>query len=225
MSSFLANHTRTHSCGELRAADAGKHVVLTGWVQTYRDHGERIFIDLRDRDGVTQVVADRTRLPAVHELADTLRSEWCIGIAGEVRLRGEQLAKGEPGAERKMRKMTNEKIATGEVEVWIDELEVFSKSETPPFAIEDDIDTNDQLRFKYRYLDLRRPKIQKNLIARSQMTRTTRDYLSKHGFLEIETPFMVKYTPGGARNFWCRRGSTRAASTRSPSRRRSSSSC
>jgi aspartyl-tRNA synthetase len=201
MSAFLASHTRTHSCGALRAKDAGQAVVLTGWVQSYRDHGERIFIDLRDREGVTQIVADKTRLPAIHAIADSLRNEWCIGVAGEVRVRGEQLAKGEPGAERKMRKMTNDKIATGEVEVWIDELEVFSRSETPPFAIEDDIDTNDQLRFKYRYLDLRRPRIQKNLIARSQMTRTTRDYLSKHGFLEIETPFMVKYTPGGARNF------------------------
>jgi len=201
MSAFLATHTRTHSCGALRAKDAGQAVVLTGWVQSYRDHGDRIFIDLRDREGVTQVVADKTRLPAVHAIADSLRNEWCIGITGEVRLRGEQLAKAEPGAERKMRKMTNDKIATGEVEVWIDELEVFSRSETPPFAIEDDIDTNDQLRFKYRYLDLRRPKIQKNLILRSQITRSTRDYLGKHGFLEIETPFMVKYTPGGARNF------------------------
>jgi aspartyl-tRNA synthetase len=201
MSAFLANHTRTHSCGELRAADAGKHVVLTGWVQTYRDHGERIFIDLRDRDGVTQVVADRTRLPAIHDLANGLRAEWCIGITGEVRLRGEQLAKADPGEERKLKKMTNEKIPTGAVEVWIDELEVFSRSETPPFAIEDDIETNDQLRFKYRYLDLRRPRMQQNLMTRSKITRTTRDYLGRNGFLEIETPFMVKYTPGGARNF------------------------
>jgi aspartyl-tRNA synthetase len=201
MSAFLATHTRTHSCGALRAEDAGKAVVLTGWVQSYRDHGERIFIDLRDREGVTQIVADKSRLPDIHAIADTLRNEWCIGVVGEVRLRGEQLAKAEPGAERKLRKMANDKIVTGEVEVWIDQLEVFSRSETPPFAVEDDIDTNDQLRFKYRYLDLRRPRIQKNLIARSQMTRTTRDYLGKNGFLEIETPFMVKYTPGGARNF------------------------
>src|SRR3954469_24911651 len=201
MSSFLANHTRTHSCGELRAADAGKHVVLTGWVQTYRDHGERIFIDLRDRDGVTQVVADRSRLPAIHELANGLRAEWCIGITGEVRLRGEQLAKADPGEERRLKKMTNEKIPTGAIEVWIDELEVFSRSETPPFAIEDGIDTNDQLRLKYRYLDLRRPKMQKNLMTRSAITRVTRDFLGQNGFLEMETPFMVKYTPGGARNF------------------------
>jgi len=201
MSAFLSTHTRTHSCGALRASDAGQKVVLTGWVQSYRDHGERIFIDLRDREGVTQVVADRTRLEAVHGIADTVRSEWCIGIVGEVRLRGEQLAKAAAGEERKLKKMTNEKIPTGEVEVWIDEIEVFSRSETPPFAIEDAVDTNDSLRLKYRYLDLRRPKLQRNLMMRSQITRTTRDYLGRNGFLEIETPFMVKYTPGGARNF------------------------
>src|ERR1044071_3951050 len=120
MSSFLATPPRTHSCGELRAADAGKRVVLTGWVQTYRDHGERIFVDLRDRDGVTQVVADKTRLPDVHAVADALRAEWCIGIAGEVRLRGEQLAKADPGAERKLKKMTNEKLPTAGSEVWMD---------------------------------------------------------------------------------------------------------
>src|SRR5678815_478190 len=100
-----------------------------------------------------------------------------------------------------MKNMTNEKISTGEIEVWIDEIEVFSQSDTPPFQIEDDTDTNDQLRLKYRYLDLRRPRMQKNMRTRSQITRTTRDYLGNNGFLEIETPFMVKYTPGGARNF------------------------
>jgi aspartyl-tRNA synthetase len=201
MSAFLSTHTRTHNCGALRASDAGTRAVLTGWVQSYRDHGERIFIDLRDRAGVTQVVADRSRLPDVHALADLLRAEWCIGVVGEVRLRGEQLAKAEAGEERKLKKMANDKIATGEVEVWIDELEVFSKSETPPFAIEDQIDTNDSLRLKYRYLDLRRPRLQRNLMMRSQITRATRDYLARNDFLEIETPFMVKYTPGGARNF------------------------
>jgi aspartyl-tRNA synthetase len=201
MSAFLSTHTRTHSCGALRASDVGQRVVLTGWVQSYRDHGERIFVDLRDREGVTQVVADRTRLEAVHAIADTLRSEWCIGIVGEVRLRGEQLAKAAAGEERKLKRMTNEKIATGEIEVWIDEIEVFSRSETPPFAIEDNVDTNDSLRLKYRYLDLRRPRLQRNLMMRSQITRVTRDYLGRNGFLEMETPFMVKYTPGGARNF------------------------
>ncbi|MBA2538642.1 MAG: aspartate--tRNA ligase [Deltaproteobacteria bacterium] len=201
MSVFLATHERTHSCGALRASDAGKRVVLTGWVQNYRDHGERIFIDLRDREGVTQIVADRERIAAIHAVADQFRNEWCIGIVGEVKLRGQQLAKGVPGEERKLKAMTNTKIQTGEVEVWIDEVEVFSKADTPPFAIEDDVDTNDSVRLKYRYLDLRRPRLQRNLVMRSQITRTTRDYLACTGFLEIETPFMVKYTPGGARNF------------------------
>ncbi len=201
MSAFLATYTRTHSCGALRGTDANKKVVLTGWVQSYRDHGERIFIDLRDREGVTQVVADRTRLANIHAIADSVRNEWCIGIVGEVRLRGEQLAKAEAGQERKLKAMANTKIATGEIEIWVDELEVFSKSETPPFAIEDDVETNESLRAKYRYLDLRRPRLQKNLMMRSQITSVTRSYMASNRFLEIETPFMVKYTPGGARNF------------------------
>jgi aspartyl-tRNA synthetase len=186
MSAFLSSHTRTHSAGALRASDVGKHVVLTGWVKTYRDHGGAVFIDLRDREGITQLVFDKSHAEAAYELAGALRSEWCIGITGEVRSRGSNV---------------NAKLPTGEIEVWVTALEVFSKSETPPFAIEDDIDTNDSLRLKYRYLDLRRPKLQKNLMMRSKITRTTRDYLGANGFLEIETPFMVKYTPGGARNF------------------------
>ena len=120
------------------------------------------------------------------EVAATLRSEWCIGITGEVRARGAK---------------HNDKMPTGDVEVWVDGIEVFSRADTPPFQIEDDTDTNDQLRLKYRYLDLRRPKLQRNLMMRSAITRTVRDYLGTNGFLEIETPFMVKYTPGGARNF------------------------
>jgi len=192
MSAFLATHTRTHSCGALRAADVGKPVVLTGWVQTYRDFGGCVFIDLRDRDGVTQLVFDPSFDVAAHAVAGDLRSEWCIGIVGEVRSRGTR---------KDGRSNDNVKLQTGAVEVYVNGIEVFSKAETPPFQIEDDIETNDQLRLKYRYLDLRRPRMQKNLIMRSQITRTTRDYLGKHGFLEIETPFMVKYTPGGARNF------------------------
>jgi aspartyl-tRNA synthetase len=187
MSAFLSTHARTHSCGALRASDAGHQVVLTGWVANNRDHGGCVFIDLRDREGLTQLVFDPGYCPAaVHQLAGELRSEWCIGIVGEVRSRGGKV---------------NDKMVTGAVEVWVNQLEVFSRSETPPFPIEDDLDTNEALRLKYRYLDLRRPKLQKNLIARSKITRTTRDYLGTNGFLEIETPFMVKYTPGGARNF------------------------
>jgi aspartyl-tRNA synthetase len=186
MSQFLATNTRTHSCGQLRAGDVGKRVVLTGWVKTYRDHGKAVFIDLRDRDGITQLVFDESFAKQPTQAANELRSEWCIGIVGEVRSRGSNV---------------NEKLATGAIEVWVDTLEVFSKAETPPFQIEDQVDTNEQLRGKYRYLDLRRPKLQKNMITRSAITRVTRDFLGKNGFLEIETPFMVKYTPGGARNF------------------------
>jgi aspartyl-tRNA synthetase len=186
MSQFLATHTRTHSCGQLRASDAGKQVVLTGWVQSRRDHGGCVFIDLRDRDGITQLVFDGSFDKSALEAAGDLRSEWCIGVSGEVRSRGA---------------MVNDKLATGAIEVWVKAMEVFSKAETPPFQIEDNVETNEALRLKYRYLDLRRPALQRKLIQRSAITRVTRDYLGKNGFLEIETPFMVKYTPGGARNF------------------------
>jgi aspartyl-tRNA synthetase len=186
MSAFLASHRRSHTCGALRAEDAGKAVVLTGWVKTHRDHGGCVFVDLRDREGVTQLVFDESFSKTAHHAARELRGEWCIGVTGEVRSRDGKV---------------NDKMPTGAVEVWVTELEVFSKSETPPFQIEDDIDTNDSLRLKYRYLDLRRPKLQRNLIMRSQITSATRAYLAKQRFLEIETPFMVKYTPGGARNF------------------------
>jgi aspartyl-tRNA synthetase len=187
MSEFLRAHTRSHGNGALRAGDVGTQVVLTGWVQTYRDFGGCVFIDLRDREGLTQLVIDPSFSgEAVHKIARELRSEWCIGVTGEVRSRGSNV---------------NEKMATGAIEVWVREMEVFSRSETPPFAIEDDVDTNEALRLKYRYLDLRRPKLQRSMMARSAVTRVTRDYLAANRFLEIETPFMVKYTPGGARNF------------------------
>jgi aspartyl-tRNA synthetase len=187
MSAFLSTHTRTHSCGALRASDVGKHVVLTGWVQFYRDFGGCVFIDLRDREGITQLVFDPSFEKAPHAIAGDLRSEWCIGVTGEVRSRGD--------------KNVNDKLPTGAIEVWVKAIEVFSRADTPPFAIEDDVETNESIRLKYRYLDLRRPQMQRNLIMRSQITRTTRDYLGNTGFLELETPFMVKYTPGGARNF------------------------
>ena len=197
MSAFLATHSRTHSAGALRASDAGKHVVLTGWVQSYRDHGGCVFIDLRDREGITQLRFDPTFDAAAHRIAGEVRSEWCIGITGEVRARG-TVIDSKSGKERSL---SNDKLATGEIDVWVKGIEVFSRAETPPFAIEDDTETNDSLRLKYRYLDLRRPRLQKNLMTRSKITSVTRDYLGKNGFLEIETPFMVKYTPGGARNF------------------------
>jgi aspartyl-tRNA synthetase len=186
MASFLEQYERSHGCGELRAEHVGQDVVLTGWVQTYRDLGGAVFIDLRDRGGLTQIVFDASLGAEAHKLARELRTEWCIGVAGKVRSRGSN---------------TNDRMATGAIEVVATAIEVFSRAETTPFAIEDDVETNEALRLKYRYLDLRRPSLQKKLITRSQITRVVREFLHGSGFLEIETPYMVKYTPGGARNF------------------------
>jgi len=186
MTSFLDRYARTHGCGELRAEHVDQEVVLTGWVQGYRDHGGAVFLDLRDRGGLTQVVFDQSIDAAMHGIASSARAEWCVGVVGKVRSRGGN---------------ANDRMPTGAIEVVASQLEVFSKAETPPFAIEDGVETNEALRLKYRYLDLRRPALQQKLITRSNITRVVREYLHHTGFLEIETPFMVKYTPGGARNF------------------------
>jgi aspartyl-tRNA synthetase len=192
MARFIDELKRTHHCGELRAADEGKNVVLFGWVASYRDHGGCVFIDLRDREGLTQLVFDpdlagHGELPgAAHDLARALRSEWVLGVRGVVRARG---------ANR------NPRLATGDVEVHGVELAVFNKSETPPFEIADDIDTGEEKRLQYRYLDLRRAPLQRTLRVRHRIHQVTRRYFDELGFLELETPFMVKYTPGGARNF------------------------
>lgn len=183
---FLKEIKRSHDCGALRLTDVGKRVVLFGWVASRRDHGGCVFIDLRDRAGYTQIVFEPSVNLAAHTLAGELRSEFCIGITGTVIDRG---------AGR------NPKIPTGEIEVHCDNLTIFSRSETPPFEITDTVDTNEQLRLKHRALDLRRPSLQKNFLLRSAIYQTTRRVLSDNAFLEIETPFMVKYTPGGARNF------------------------
>jgi len=186
MSEFLSKYRKTHSCGALRASDVGSRANLVGWVDTRRDHGGCVFVDLRDRDGITQVVFDPTVDEAAHALAGDLRSEFCIGISGEVISRGANV---------------NSKIPTGEIELKADTLELFSRAETPPFPIADQLDTNEALRLKYRYLDLRRPILQRKLRVRSKATQSVRQYLFGKGFSEVETPFMVKYTPGGARNF------------------------
>jgi len=183
---FLSQHQKTHSCGQLTAANIDTQVVLTGWVDTRRDHGGCVFVDLRDRDGITQIVFDPQVDEMAHRQAGELRSEFCIGIVGNVISRGDNI---------------NSKLKTGEIEVQVTVLEIFSKSETPPFPIEDGIDTNEALRLKHRYLDLRRPELQGNLRVRSRATAAARNYLTEQGFDEVETPFMVKYTPGGARNF------------------------
>ncbi len=183
---FLVEKKRTHRCGALRDSDVGSAVVLMGWVATRRDHGGRVFIDLRDRTGVTQVVFGPDVAAEAHTLAGELRSEFCVAIAGKVISRGDNV---------------NTKIPTGAIEVEGHELHIFSRSETPPFEISDDTEAGESIRLKYRYLDLRRAALQKNFLVRSSLYRIARDYFHSNEFLEIETPFMVKYTPGGARNF------------------------
>ncbi len=198
MSEFISKVKRTHSCGAVRAKDIKSEVVLFGWVQNRRDHGGLIFIDLRDREGLTQVVFDPGISKEAHALAESFRTEWVVGIRGEVRSRGMQWSK----KENKEVPATNPELATGEVEVYVTYAEIFNKAETPPFEISDRLTTtSEEKRLEYRYLDLRRPHLQKNLITRSKMNAATRGYFHENGFLELETPFMGRYTPGGARNF------------------------
>jgi aspartyl-tRNA synthetase len=189
---FIDELKRTHHCSQLRAEDAGKEVVLFGWVASYRDHGGCVFVDLRDREGITQLVFDPDRkgfedLPKrAYETSQTVRHEWVIGVRGIVIERGTN---------------KNAKLATGEIEVHVVELTVFNKSETPPFEISEQLDTSEEKRLQYRYLDLRRAPLQRTLRTRHKIHQATRRYFDDNGFLELETPFMVKYTPGGARNF------------------------
>ncbi|MFZ9596472.1 MAG: aspartate--tRNA ligase [Bdellovibrionia bacterium] len=180
---------RSHHCGELRASDLGKKVQLCGWVAKRRDHGGLVFADLRDRYGITQVVFD----PALaggklaHEKAGQLRSEFVIWCQGEVRARPEG--------------MTNAQLSTGAIEVACTDLVILSEAKTPPFAIEDETDVAETVRLKYRYLDLRRPSLQKNLLTRHRMLSLIRNHLDHHGFVEVETPILYKSTPEGARDF------------------------
>jgi aspartyl-tRNA synthetase len=194
---FISKVKRTHSCGALRASDIGKEVVLFGWVANRRDHGDLIFVDLRDREGITQVKFVPTIAAEAHDLAKQLRSEWVIGLKGTVHHRGTQMSK----KENKEVSAANPNLATGEIEVYVSAIEVFNRAETPPFEISEHITANEELRLAHRYLDLRRPPLQKALITRAKMNAATRSWFVENGFLELETPFMGRYTPGGARNF------------------------
>jgi aspartyl-tRNA synthetase len=187
MARFIFDLQRTHHCNLLRKSDVGKEVILFGWVATRRDHGGVMFVDLRDREGITQVVFNPEINEKIHELAKHLRSEYCLGIKGEVVPRPEG--------------MTNPKLPTGEIEVRVVEFEVFNASKPPPFLIEDALDVNEELRLKYRYLDLRRPIMQRNIVLRHKVAQAARNFLSSQGFLEIETPFLTKSTPEGARDY------------------------
>lgn len=197
MARFIDELKRTHSCGALRADHEGHEVVLFGWVANRRDHGNLIFVDLRDREGITQIVFDPEASSEAHGIAESLRGEWVIGIRGKVKDRGEQFSK----KENKMVSAANPDLATGAIEVEVLEIEIFNKSETPPFEISDRTETREEVRLQYRYLDLRRGPLQKALLKRHKISQATRNYLSSQGCTEVETPFLVKYTPGGARNF------------------------
>jgi aspartyl-tRNA synthetase len=178
---------KTHNCGELRLAHAGETVTLAGWVHRRRDHGALIFLDLRDRSGLVQITCDAQSAPAAHAVLNTVRNEYVIQVRGVVRPRPAGLA--------------NPNLATGEIEVAALAAEVLNEARTPPFYINEDVEIDEALRLKYRYLDLRRPAMQRNIILRHRVVKLIRDYLDRHGFIEIETPMLIKTTPEGARDY------------------------
>jgi aspartyl-tRNA synthetase len=184
---FLGELRRTHSCGQLRAADAGKRAILMGWVHRRRDLGGVLFIHLRDRDGVTKIVFHADGDPAVHAKAEMLAAEYVVAIEGPVSLRSADTV--------------NPAIPTGEVEVVADKIWILNESRTPPFPMEETVDVKEDARLKYRYVDLRRPHMQRNIIMRSKIAFAVRSSLIAQGFLEIETPFMTRSTPEGARDY------------------------
>ncbi len=184
---FLGGLRRTHSCGQLRPEDTGKRVILMGWVHRRRDLGGLLFVHLRDRDGVTQLVFDARRNAPALARAQELSSEYVIAVEGEVDLRSPETVN--PG------------IPTGAVEVAVDKIWILNESRTPPFPLEDSVDVKEEVRLKYRYVDLRRPRMQRNIIMRSKIAFGVRQALIEQGFLEIETPFMTRSTPEGARDY------------------------
>jgi aspartyl-tRNA synthetase len=187
MAESLGDLTRTHYCGELGESEVGKTVTLMGWAATRRDLGGVVFIDLRDREGICQVVARPELSRDAHVAADRVRSEYVVAVVGEVAARSSETV--------------NPNLTTGRVEVLAREIRVLSEAKTPPFAIEDELQTAEEIRLKYRYLDLRRPKLQKNIRLRHQLTMEVRRYLDEQGFYEIETPMLTKSTPEGARDY------------------------
>ncbi len=185
MAEFMTGLKRSNYCGELRIEDCGKKVTVFGWVQRQRDLGQLIFIDLRDRTGIVQLALDDTTDKEIFEKASTVKSEYVLGVVGTV----------------KERSAKTNKIATGDIEIAVEELRILGESETPPFEILPDSTTGELTRLKYRYLDLRRPDLQQNIILRHKIAKVTRDYFDENGFIEIETPMLIKSTPEGARDF------------------------
>ncbi len=184
---FLGTLQRTHTCGELRSTNSGQTITLMGWVNRRRDHGNLIFLDLRDRTGITQVVLDKEVSPEAHAKAEAARPEYVIAVTGVLRNRGEGLA--------------NPNMPTGEVELVAHSLLLLNDAKTPPFSPAEDAIANEEVRLQYRYIDLRRAEMQKNFAIRSRVAMAIRNYLVSQGFLEIETPFMTRSTPEGARDY------------------------
>ena len=211
MASFEKTDKRTHYCTDLSAADIGKRVNVLGWCQRQRDLGSLIFIDIRDRTGILQLAFDEKTDREIFDMAFGVRAEYVLAASGIVRSRGE-------GA-------INHSMKTGEIEVAVDRFKILSVAETPPFEIVEDSNVNQELRLKHRYLDLRRPELQRNVIARSKISKLARDYFEKQGFIDIETPTLIKPTPEARETTSCRAACTRASSTLSRSRRSSTSSC
>ena len=181
--------SRTHTCGQLRATDDGANVFLCGWVDSVRDHGGLIFLDLRDRYGITQCVFDPQDSQDAWSRAESCRPEYVVRVSGTVRARPAD--------------MVNDKIATGAIEVRCSAIEVLNRAKTPPFPLEDReaMAVSEDLRLEYRYLDLRRPSMQRNLFLRHKLIQTARNYFDANGFMEIETPILTKSTPEGARDY------------------------
>ena len=184
---IIQSMLKSHSCGELSSAEAGLVVRLAGWVHRRRDHGGLIFLDMRDRTGLVQVVIDPSAAEAAYATADALRNEWVVAISGEVQVRP-------AGTE-------NPRIATGGIEVHASEVTVLNPSKTPPFYINEESDVDESLRLRYRYLDLRRERMAANLRLRHRVVKYIRDFLDGRGFLEVETPMLMKSTPEGARDY------------------------
>ncbi|MBW2095472.1 MAG: aspartate--tRNA ligase [Deltaproteobacteria bacterium] len=183
----LEDWTRTHDCGSLRIGDVGKEVLLMGWVNGRRDLGGLIFIDLRDREGITQIVFDPRESPESHEKAQILRNEWVVAVKGQV--------------SRRLEGQENRNLLTGEIELKARELKLLNKTETPPFQVDGIVDAAETLRLKYRYLELRRPRVFDLFRQRHRIATTIRSYLNERGFVEVETPFLTKSTPEGARDY------------------------
>ncbi|HDI52314.1 MAG TPA: aspartate--tRNA ligase, partial [Bacteroidetes bacterium] len=183
----LGNWKRSHTCGELRISDIGKDVILMGWVDRRRDHGGLIFIDLRDRYGKTQLVFNPEVNATAHHKARNLKPEYVLAARGTV--------------EKRPPDSQNPKLSTGEIEVAVAELRILNAAKTPPFQITDEVDAAEELRLKYRFLDLRRPSMQQNLLVRHKVYQVVRRFFDRHNFVEIETPFLMKSTPEGARDF------------------------